>query len=240
MKAGKGNLAMYEQYWYRVATNGRERAKRRMREIRAQAGVDRGFGSGDDPLGAHAPAAQNAMLGHLAEIAAGRIDDWMSLIDPTVTYDVNKGKLLSKGGKVSERQRDLARDRALADAEAKARDHAADVLRDNFEAIESGEKSDLADDIAAEFSRDFVDVILEEEKAARDPEPAPMPEPKRDSKPAPTPAPEPAPEPADAPANPVPATREYSGIRGAGRLLVDIVRIPLLAGYHDAKPEVSN
>lgn len=240
MNPGNGNLPSYEHYWYVARGFGKEKARRRQRQIRANADFDGTWGSAGDPLGSLPPAAQDKLLGYLAEIAAGRIDDWESLIDPTLSYGPNKAKLLKNGGSKTQAQKRKEREAIVADGDDRARAHAKQAIRENFESIENGQKQGLIDDIAAEFGEQFVAGVLERERIDREPEPEPVVFNDREPEPA---DPEPiavgstGSEPADiAPVTemsepePEPITAEtarYTGLTGEIRLLFDVFTLPL-------------
>lgn len=201
------------------------------------------YGSAGDPLGSQRAMIQNSMLHQLGRRAQSKLgDSWIDEVDPTISYGANLRNLLGKGAGKLESEIEHERDKILADADQMALDHAEKTLRENAEAIRSGEKSDLAEDIAAEFSREFVELVLEEEKeqAATDPEPLPEPETTEEPEPEPVETPDPAPETTEKPASPAVQTRDYSGIVGFLRLSVDLVRIPFKAGYESSKPQGEN
>lgn len=160
-------LEYYEHYWQSARDMGAEGARQRQRKIRANASFSGTWGGQGDPLGAQTPAAQNKMLEHFSSMAAGRIDDWESLIDPTVSYGANKAKLLEKGAEKPKTDVERERRAALSDAEDRARRHARETIHENFEAIESGDADDLLEDITVEFGVDFIEETLEAERIER-------------------------------------------------------------------------
>lgn len=121
-------LDEWEHYWTVARGLGRGRATQRQRQIRHNAGIRSGYGSQGDPLGAQTPMVQNRMLGYLAQMAAGRIDDWESLIDPTLTYDENKAILLENGAQKLPGDREREQRQKVADAEDRARRYARQEL----------------------------------------------------------------------------------------------------------------
>jgi hypothetical protein len=151
-------LDAYAHYWGSALGKSQERAKRQMRDIRE--GVEDTWGKADDPLGAHTPMAQDAILNRLGKLAAGRIDDWESLVDPTLSPGENYAVILDNGGELPQEEKEEVR-RAIAETvDAREQSRAADILRKNVEAIDDGEKQQLVDDIAAEYGREFVDETL--------------------------------------------------------------------------------
>lgn len=178
------------------------------------------IGSGDDPIATHTKMIQDHYLENLEKLASraenraygtndglqGEVDTHAE-IDPTLSYEENVA-LLKDDLNVQFRTEAKRADRdAKADETHKQRRFAAQTIRENFDAIEAGEKSQLVEDISAEISEAFVNDVLAVERAERasdtgslpDPEPEPTPEPT----PAPsseptveaTPEPEPEPEP---------------------------------------------
>lgn len=253
----KNSMALdtYQAFWSQKAPK-HDRAISQMRELRPDGKT---WGGAGDPLGAQTPAVQEHMLQQLARRATGengRIDDWMSLVSPKESYGENVATILSSGGKDIDSNIRDERDEILEAAGEMAVDHARDALCDNFEAIESGEASELVDDITAEFGELFVREVLEQEREHREPdESAPLPDP--DTKPAPeTPVEAPKPQVPDAETavsadqsaetsekatfNPVPELRDYSGALGFCRLLVDMVRIPVYVDYYKTIYEVND
>jgi hypothetical protein len=134
---------------------GRRRRRRRQRQIRDS--VDGTWGSGDDPLGAHTPMAQDAILNRLGRLAAGRIDDWESLVDPTLSPGENYQIVLERGGELPAEEKRAVEKAIAATVDDRERSRAADLLREHARDIRSGDRSQLAQDIAAEYGREFVD-----------------------------------------------------------------------------------
>lgn len=212
-----GGLPRYDHYWHVARGMGDEAARRRMREIRDS--VSGTWGSGDDPLGAHTPAAQNSMLGQLARRAAGRIDDWESLVDPTVSYGENVAILERHGAEELDSEIEEDRKQWIEDNPDRQRRRARDAIRDNLEEIEAGGADQLLADVREEYGSAFVDDAIERAKALEPatggaPEPSPQesdypePEPAEEPTADPEPEPEPDPEPVEAPtaaATPEPA-----------------------------------
>lgn len=129
-------LDSYTHFWQKAKGFGKNRAIERQRRIRENAGIRSGYGGADDPLGAQSPMVQNSMLENLAGMAAGRIDDWESLIDPTLSYDENKSILLENGAQQLPGEKERQRRQARMDAEDRARRYARDELMqicDNLE-----------------------------------------------------------------------------------------------------------
>ncbi|MDR5657283.1 hypothetical protein RH831_08830 [Halodesulfurarchaeum sp. HSR-GB] len=231
-------LEAYESYWSSQGYSA-EKRRRRMAKIRQKAGIDSGWGSASDPIGAQTPMVQDSMLQQLARRASGengRIDDWQSLIDPTVSYGANLRKILQKGGKELE----------------------STIKEDRKNWIESGEADKLRGDIADEFGESFVSAAIAEAKALetpaediRAPEPVETPtEPETPSIQA-----EPEPEPVETPAEPetpsiqaepepepieataeaeTPAKPDYSGVFGTFRLLGEFLKASFRAGMEDS------
>lgn len=129
-------LDAWEHYWTVARGLGRGRATQRQRQIRHNAGIRSGYGSQGDPLGAQTPMVQNRMLGYLAQMAAGRIDDWESLIDPTLTYDENKAILLENGAQKLPGDREREQRQKVADAEDRARRYARQTLFDICDSLD--------------------------------------------------------------------------------------------------------
>jgi hypothetical protein len=134
---------------------GRRRRRRRQRQIRDD--VDGTWGSGDDPIGAHTPMAQDAILNRLGRLAAGRIDDWESLVDPTLSPGENYQIVLERGGELPAEEKRAVEKAIAATVDDLERSRAADLLREHARDIRSGDRSQLAQDIAAEYGREFVD-----------------------------------------------------------------------------------
>jgi hypothetical protein len=152
------DLEAYAHYWGSALGKSQDRAKRQMRDIRAD--VDGTWGKADDPLGAHTPMAQNAILKRLGKLAAGRIDDWESLVDPTLSPGENYAIILDNGGELPADEKEEIRQAIANTVDAREQSRAADILRKNVEAIDAGEKQQLVDDISAEYGREFVDETL--------------------------------------------------------------------------------
>lgn len=148
------NLDAYAHYWGSALGMGRGRAKRRMREIRE--GVDGTWGSGDDPLGSMTPMSQDAILKRLGKLAAGRIDDWESLVDPELSAGENYQIVLENGGELPADEKEAVRQAIAETVDAREQSRAADIIRENAEAIEAGEQEQLAADIADAYGEDFV------------------------------------------------------------------------------------
>lgn len=226
--------------------------------------TDGKIGSGDDPIATHRKMIQDHYLENLEKLASraenraygttaglqGEVDTHAE-IDPTLSYEENVA-LLKDDLNVQFRTEAKRTERdARADENRKQRQFAAQSIRENFNAIEAGERSQLVTDISDEISEEFVNDVLAVERAERasdtgslpdpepvesEPEPTPAPEPV-ESEPEPTPAPEPVeptspdardtpePEPAEATTAPEPATSttDYSGVLGTAKLLVDYV-----------------
>lgn len=152
------DLDAYAHYWGSALGKSHDHAKAQMRDIRAD--VEGTWGKADDPLGAHTPMAQDAILNRLGKLAAGRIDDWESHVDPRLSPGENYSLLLEKGAELPEEEKEEVR-RAIAETvDAREQDRAASLLRENVEAIDAGEETQLASDIAAEYGREFVDETL--------------------------------------------------------------------------------
>lgn len=134
-------------------------------------------GSGDDPIATHAKIAQDVMLSNLQKLlsraeekASGTYKglqgelDGDSLIDPFLSYDENVAQIQREYGVNFETYERAERDAEVADADEKARKHAREALRENFEAIEAGERAELVQDIREEFGDDFVADVLGRER----------------------------------------------------------------------------
>jgi hypothetical protein len=168
---------------------GKNARKRRMRDIREH--VDGTWGSSDDPLGSFTPMAQNAVLQRLGRLAAGNIDDWESHVDPTLSPGENYQILLENGGKLPREEREEIREAIAATVDEREQSRAADMLREHADVIADGGRQQLAEDIAAEYGREFVEetvtAALRDIEAAQggdipdpgaEPEPEPEPKPK--------------------------------------------------------------
>lgn len=121
-------LDSYDHFWQVARGLGKNQAVERQRRIRQSAGIRSGYGGASDPLGAQSPMVQNSMFSNLAGMAAGRIDDWESLVDPTLTYDENKAILLENGAQRLPGERERKRREERAAAEDRGRRYARDEL----------------------------------------------------------------------------------------------------------------
>lgn len=169
----RSGLDAYEHYWYVARGYGKEGARQRQRQLRSESAISGTWGSAGDPVGTQTPMAQNRMFGVFARMAAGRVNDWESKIDPKATFGINKDRLVDKYG-AKRIQSDIERERkkAIADNDDRQRDRAQDALLANAEAIEAGEKAQLVADIEAEFGSAFVADTLERARIdATEPEP---------------------------------------------------------------------
>lgn len=195
-------------------------------------------------------------------------DKW---IDPNLTASVNYARVKRDFGLMTQGDRK----KQLRDARGQERDRARRALWENYEAIEAGEKSQLVDDIEAEYGADFVAEALararedaagverDRERGAPEPndanlstvaeangpagaEPA-APEVSAEPEPASAPGPDAGlPTPGRTPADsgelddastaPSPTARDYSGLAGFVRLVVDAVRGEYRAGAAEARP----
>lgn len=202
-------LEAYQSYWSSQGY-GNNKRRRRMAKIRDKAGLD-GWGKAGDPLGAQTPMVQDNMLSQLARRASGengRIDDWQSLIDPTVSYGSNLRKILEKGGKELDSTIEKDRENFIQSADSRAKRHAKKRIRENIQAIDAGEKAQLVDDIAGEFGAEFAAAAVEEAKALELPaDPAGAPDPAEPEKPAEPKTPAEPESPKPAPNIPDPADR---------------------------------
>jgi hypothetical protein len=192
---------------------GRQRRRRRQRQIRDD--VDGTWGSGDDPLGAHTPMAQNAILTRLGRLAAGRIDDWESLVDPTLSPGENHQIVLERGGELPAEEKRAVEKAIAATVDDRERSRAADLLRKNVREIRAGDRPRLAQDVAAEYGREFVDetvraAIGAERAAEATPEAFGDAGESATVEPATATEPEPAPEPVEPTASPSPEPAEAS------------------------------
>lgn len=215
------SLDAYDHYWSSARGLGEEQRRRRMAQIRERAGVRSGFGSGDDPIGAQSPMVQDRMLQQLARRAAGRIDDWESLIDPTLSYGENLRKIQQKGGKKLDSTEERERKRAIANNETRQQRRAKRAIRDNLDSIENGESKRLLGDIRQEFGEAFVESAIVEARALETPTPeAPVPGSGRDEPETPaSPASPAAADPADATPEPA-VSPKYQGFLGLVRLFL--------------------
>jgi hypothetical protein len=134
---------------------GRSRRRRRQRQIRDD--VDGTWGSGDDPLGSHTPMAQDAILTRLGRLAAGHIDDWESLVDPTLSPGENYQIVLERGGELPADEKRAVEKAIAATVDDRERSRAAALIREHARSIRAGDRSQLAQDVAAEYGREFVD-----------------------------------------------------------------------------------
>lgn len=158
------SLTHYAHYWGSALGKSPTRAKQQMRDIRGD--VSGTWGSSDDPLASHTPMAQNAILKRLAKLAAGRIDDWESHVDPTLSPGENYQILLERGGELpADERREI--EQAIAETvDEREQSRAAELLRANLEAIDAGEKQQLTDDIAAEYGEAFVAETLHDARTS--------------------------------------------------------------------------
>lgn len=106
-----GSLPLYERFW--EGTSGEDKYKK----------MDGGKGQ---PLGAQHPTVQNQMLEYLSDVADSASTDgwdggWMDLIDPALSYQENKQRLLSEPGTESPFKRD--RKQKIADLEVQQEQH---------------------------------------------------------------------------------------------------------------------
>jgi len=182
------------------------------------------IGSGDDPIATHTKMIQDHYLENLEKLAAraenkaygttaglqGEVDTHAE-IDPTLSYEENVSLLKDDLNVQFKTEAYQAERDARADEAHKLRQFAAKSLRENFDAIEAGEKSQLVDDISDEISPAFVEDVLTVERAERaadtgslpEPEPAePEPAEPKTVEPEPTPEPEPEPTPEPEPDEP--------------------------------------
>lgn len=190
------SLDAYAHYWSSARGLSDRKRRDRMRRIREKAGIDSGFGGAGDPLGAQTPMVQDQMLQQLARRASGengRIDDWESLVDPTLSYGENLATILKNGGKELDSKIEEDRENWLDSAPDRQQRHAKEAIRENLDALESGEAPELREDIAAEFGEPFVEGAIAEARALEIP---------AEDVGAPEPAPEPAPTTPEPPAEP--------------------------------------
>lgn len=153
------NLEYYTHYWGTALGYGPDQARSKMRAMRQDVrGV---WGQSDDPLATHTPMAQNAILERLARLAAGRIDDWESLVDPKLSPGENYAILLEHGGELPVDEKEKIQREIAATIDDQERSRAVDILYDNVESIDDGEMQDVVDDIATEYGQEFVDETLE-------------------------------------------------------------------------------
>lgn len=232
------SLEAYDHYWSSARGLGDEQRRRRMAKIRDKAGVDNGFGSGDAPIGAQAPVVQDNMLQQLARRAAGRIDDWESLIDPTLSYGENLATVKRKGGKSIDSTKERQRRKAIDANDDRQRRRAKSAIRENLDAIDAGEKDRLIADIRAEYGDSFAENAIAEARALETPTPdAPIAD---RSIPETPKIPETPAEPAttETPESPTPVgsqlSGKYRGFCGAVRLILAYLAVSLLSAARDA------
>jgi hypothetical protein len=158
------SLTYYAHYWGSALGKSPTRAKQQMRDVRED--VSGTWGSADDPLASHTPMAQNAILNRLAKLAAGRIDDWESHVDPTLSSGENYRILLEHGGELPADEKREIREAIAATVDEREQSRAADLLRENLEAIDAGDKQQLTDDIAAEYGEEFVAETLRDARTS--------------------------------------------------------------------------
>lgn len=142
-----------------------------MRDIREP--VSGTWGGAGDPLGAQTPAVQDNLLGNLARISAGSIDDWEALIDPTVSYGANKQILKKHGADDFETEKIEDRRDAKQDIPEKQKKHARQAIAEHFEEIQAAEGDHpVVLDIADQYGEQFAAAQLEREAIDRaEPEP---------------------------------------------------------------------
>mgnify|MGYP000182784376 CR=1 FL=1 len=168
-------LEAYAHYWNSQGYSDGRR-KDRMRQIRDRANVSDGFGGSSDPLGAQSPMVQDSMLQQLGRRAAGRIDDWESLVDPTLTYGENLARIQEQGGKSIESEKRTQREKFIASNENRQQRRAKSTIRENLSAVEAGEADEMVADIKAEFGSAFVSAAIEEARVLEAPTTAGAPE----------------------------------------------------------------
>lgn len=154
--------------------------------------------------------------------------DWDQEIDSTLSASRNWDELKERYNLKtrSEHQNDQRKK-----AEKSGEYHARRALDKHAEAVVNGEKPQLIADLRDEFGDEWVNEELTTLRAQfeSDDDMAPVP---AESPIEPTSVDfvdEPEPEPAN---NPIPELRDYSGVVGFGRLVVDSIKIPLMAGYY--------